>query len=349
MTGSNHCIHFDLVILGGGCIGSAILHELGRRGFRDVALLDHGRATQSATAHSGGMLRVFHESPVHVDLALGHWAALAHETNAHAHVLTEKVANNGSLYFFHRSRYDHYRASLKKMSDAGYPFEVMTPETGRARFPQFRWNTDDQAVFEPEGGYLSPVSFVRDLLLAGSRRGDTIFENFEVRRIRSHLNRYHLLGNGPSLTARTLVLAGGARMIPRLNDLGLRLPLKARKISSYLARKTKAGFHTPNFFDRETLEFARLGQGTHVVLSRPSLARLTDSPWEENEIQLLEADDCYAPHRQGVAGQVCGHQNLFMATGWGGTAFKFALEIGRLIADAIESRASERRRAHAIF
>ena len=61
---------FDIAIIGGGCIGSSILYELCHRGFSNIVLIDHGRKTTSATANSGGMLRIFHENTEHIKAAL---------------------------------------------------------------------------------------------------------------------------------------------------------------------------------------------------------------------------------------------------------------------------------------
>lgn len=324
---------FDLVIVGGGCIGAAIAYELSRRNFRNIAVVDHGRLSVSATSHSAGMLRVFHENPVHLNLALNNFLALKREFKSG--VLTEPVTANGSLYFFNRRRYQSFQPNLAAMDKAGYDFEVMTSVQGRSRFPQFEWKSDDWAVFEPGAGQLSPKDFTDDLLFEAERRGAMILDNFEVNRISYFSAKYHLLSATSTVTSRRLVLAGGARILPRLADLGIDLQLDSRHLEAYVAEKSDAKFVLPNYLDRETLEFGRLGPGADVVVSHLQPRRLLVTSTERG-FKRVSVADCYAPDRLGVAGQLPGYSNLFLASGWGGTAFKFALEVGSQIADAVE-------------
>lgn len=332
-------LDYEIAILGGGCVGAAILHELTRLGHRNVVLVDNGRRTLSATANSGGMLRVFHEGLDHTDLALGTHRALA--AAEAAGVLKEKPRANGSLYFFDRTRFAGYQPGLKRMDAAGYPFEIVTPAQGRARFPEFRWNDQDWAVWEPEASHRSPASFVDHLLIEAEKNGAAVLDSFEVQRIFRQTDRYRLCGGETAVTARWLILAGGARMLPRLRDLGLTLSLETKVLSTGIARKKDPAVTLPNFFDRETLDFGRFGAGNDVAISDPRTARVVQKIWR-GPVLRQSAADSYAPNRAGLLGQVPGHRNLLIATGWGGTAFKFSLEIGRRVARLVDSDLYER-------
>lgn len=326
-------LEFDIAIVGGGCMGASIFYELTRRGSAGVGLVDEGRKTVSATAHSGGMSRVFHESAEHVSLALANEALL--QARQREGVFRGISEANGSLYFFNRRRYADYQGHLKRMDEADYPFEIFTPANGRRHFPQFHWGDDEWAIYEPRGGHRSPREFTEDLLSASVRHGGTLIDGFQVRRLSHCRDHYRISGGEATVVARTLILAGGARLVPRLRDLGLSLPLETRSLSTVVANKVRGGPNLPNYFDRETLEFARLGFGPQVILSHRKPLRLVDplwrGPWEERT-----ADDCYAPHRIGFSGEVSGFPQLMIATGWGGTGFKFALEIGRRVAMSVE-------------
>ena len=144
------------------------------------------------------------------------------------------------------------------------------------------------------------------------------------------------------MTANLLILAGGARLLARLRDLGLDFRFESKWLASHVADKDDGKFVLPNYFDRETLEFGRLGKGGQVVLSDPGAPRLIEKKWGKT-LELKGAFDCYAPGRLGVAGQVPGHPRMILATGWGGTAFKFALEIGNRAANSVEQAFPESR------
>jgi glycine/D-amino acid oxidase-like deaminating enzyme len=315
---------FDHVVIGGGCIGSSILSALTKIEAGSLALIDIGRKTTSATASSGGMLRVFHENPEHVKLALANYHLLQKNYKS-------CVKPNGSLYFFNPSRFAGHQASLALMAADNYPYEVLTRAQGAERFPYFHWQENEWAIYEPLGTHLDPAAFVEQMLSDSVQRGATLLEPFEVQRICPYLDRYRICCDEGTVTAKSLVLAGGARLIPRLYDLGLTLPLEVKTIKSRVGKKMDSDLILPNFFDRETLDFARLGPGPEVILSAVKTQRIK-SPITTGSFEEKEAVDCYAPNRQGFIGVIPGHPRLTLATGWGGTAFKFALEVGQRVA-----------------
>lgn len=322
----NH--EFNLVIIGGGCIGSSILYELSMK-YPSLALIDNGRNTLSATSHSGGMLRVFHESEDHVDLALGNHHRLKQlEQNG---VLSPGQTPNGNLYFFNKERFNGYSHLFKKMNEAQYPFEILTQHQGHSRFPEFNWSADEWAVYEPLAGHRNPIIQTNELLNKSHNSGVHLFEDHEVIRICPYLDRFRIYCDKGVITANSLILAGGARLLPRLGDLRLSFPLEKKSLQMFIASKNDHAFTLPNFFDRETLAFGRMGPGENVILSEIQTTRLKEKHWAEDFIEQT-MDDCYAPNRMGIAGVVPGHKKLIMATGWGGTAFKFSLEIGRKVA-----------------
>jgi sarcosine oxidase subunit beta len=337
-------LEFDHAIIGAGCIGSSIAYELTRRGFRNNVIIDNGRKTVSATASSGGMLRVFHENIEHVELALGNFALLKKYQDQH--IIKEKQESNGHLYFFNSRRYPQYAANFQKMDSAGYAFEILTPTTGRAKFPQFNWADNEWAVYEPLGTHLSPTQFADDLLSNSQKSGMTVVDDFEVDRICHFRGQYKIFSQKSSIIAKTVILAGGARLLPHLNDLGIGNSLSSQTLTTYHVQNKNAQLVLPSYFDRETLDFARLGPGETIILADTQSSRLKEKLWAGHPT-VVTANDCYSPNRLGFAGFLMGQPRMMLATGWGGTAFKFSLEISQRIVRALESGHNERSLLHA--
>jgi glycine/D-amino acid oxidase-like deaminating enzyme len=335
---------FDTAIIGAGCVGSGIAYDITRRGFRNTVVIDSGRKTQSATASSGGMLRVFHENQDHMQLALNNFKLLKRYQDRGA--ISEKTKNSGHLYFFNSRRFPSYTGNFQKMESEGYAFEILTSTTGRQKFPQFNWADDEWAVFEPTGTQLSALRLTDDLLAVTQKNGLTFYDDFHVDRICHFRNRYKIFSGDSIIIAKTLILAGGARMLPHLTGLGVSHSLEAKPITTFVANKKNPEQDLPNFFDRESLDYGRLGSGSQVILSSPVSQRLVEPIWE-NKFTEVTALDCYAPNRAGFAGFLLGHPRLMLATGWGGTAFKFSLEIGQRIGHALEASETERSLRHA--
>lgn len=325
-------LEFDIIVIGGGCIGSSILYELCQRGFNDIALIDSGRKTTSATAHSGGMLRVFHESLDHVKMALSNSVRVAAYKNTR--VLSEKNEANGSLYFFNKSRYSDYINNLKIMTDASYPFDILTERTGPTKFPQYHFG-NQWAIYEPLGGSLSPRTFVDDLLLASTQCGATLLDDYIVDNISFEKKQYYIKSKDVVITSRILILAGGAALLPRLTDLNVTLDVNIKTITTHVAEKSDPDYIIPNYFDRESLHFAIFNNTKEVILSHKSNRHLLEKKWGHIQ-NMKSAEDIYVNNRQGYLGAVAGFSNLYLATGWGGTGFKFALEVGHRIVNIID-------------
>ena len=329
---------FDIAVVGAGCVGASIFFELQRLGFTNMVLLDQGHQTVSATSQSGGLVRIFHESPIHREFALKNFYRSQFYRNQN--ILRENRQPDGSLYFFNRARFSKYQDGFHFMDQSEYPFEILNENLGKEKFPQLNWKKDELAIFEPLGNYFDPLKMVDDLLKHSIRqKGPYFWDNFEVRCVRPYQDRFRIGGEFKTISSKVVVMAGGARFIPRLQALGLSAPLMSQKIVTYTAKNQGIG---PHFFDRENLQFARWGSESQIRVSDPKTQRMkTSCPWEI--LDLNEAEDCYAPGRQGIMGQVSGFPGLFVATGWGGTAFKFSLEIGHRVAQAVEKEFSNLR------
>ncbi len=48
--------HARAVVIGGGCVGAAILYGLAKRGWTDVALLERTQLTAGSTWHAAGLI-----------------------------------------------------------------------------------------------------------------------------------------------------------------------------------------------------------------------------------------------------------------------------------------------------
>lgn len=314
---------FDFVILGGGCIGSSIAYQLTDNGLQSVALIDHSFKTQSATLFSGGMIRVFHESLQHTKLA--YQSYLSFTSFIKEGILKESLSRHGSLYFFDPSRRDSYAPILSYLSEQQYPFEILTSEQGQKRFPEYVWE-NRSAIYEPLGMQISPFEYVEEMRHGGSQRGLTLFTEHEVTRICQSQGGYRLLGHGINICAKNLILAGGAQMMSLIQNLKLGLSLEAKPLSYFKIKTTGSRKVLPNYFDRETLEFGGGFANEDIILSHLQPTRFQE-PFEFQNYQICEALDSYAPLRAGYMGNVAGFPNLIVATGWGGTAFKFAPEV----------------------
>lgn len=341
----------EIIILGGGCIGASIAAALLRAGHKGVQLVDSERVTNSSTAASGGMIRVFHERQEHMELAHRSNKIEAEFDLGPSNGLRALNSRDGHLYFFEHRRLSQFQRNLEWMKEQGIEFELLSAKIGREKFPNYSWGQEDWAVYEPSAGHRNPQQFTDSLLNFAIKKGLIIHNHTRVSKICNHLDRFRLVAGHSSFSTKTLVLAGGYQMLPLLQDLKLNLQLERKEIRTFrmeLGASEAATLQGPNYFDRESLEYGRLGLNPSKIFSAHRPARITNFASAEVVRELISYDS-YSPERSGYLGEISGRPNLFIATGWGGTGFKFALEVGHRIAKAVAQRPYSHRGQYAVL
>ena len=151
--------HYDVIVIGGGTMGTAAAWELGKRGV-SALVLEQFEHVHDRGAHSGETRIIRHayaEGADYVPLVLRAddlWMeleALAGE------VLLHRV---GALEL---SAPGNYHAELARGSAAehGLPFEWLPMDEVRARYPQFNVGDDWVGGFGQRGGFLAVVRDVQ--------------------------------------------------------------------------------------------------------------------------------------------------------------------------------------------
>jgi len=196
--------HLDVIVLGGGAMGSAAAWELARRG-RDVALLERFAPGHKHGASHGASrnFNVAYAEPAHVALlveAERRWRELEAETGAR---LLDQVGivNHGD----HPELDDVHDA----LEAAGIPSAFLPPEEAARRWPGLRFET--RVLFTPTAGRLDADASVRALQQASAERGADVRHETPVRGIRVvDDDLVEVETDSETLTARRVVVTAGA-------------------------------------------------------------------------------------------------------------------------------------------
>gem|GEM_PF-1710282 len=334
----------EVIILGGGCIGASIGASLMKEGYKSVQLLDFSQRSASATSASGGMLRIFHESLEHMELA--HFSKKQERDFG-----VSSMHQEGHLYFFDQKRLAGFSGHFDWLRRQGVEFELLNSAKGRERFPTYAWKKEDWAVYEPDAGHRDPQQFTDSLLNFASKKGLMIQQQTQISKICIHLDRFRLIADEKSFSSKLVILAGGYQMLPLLQSLRLNLKLEKKEIRNFrleVEPDQNISLQGPNYFDRESLEYARLGQNPKKILSSNCPSRIPQFK-AQGPLEEKISFDAYSPARLGLLGEISGRPNLMIASGWGGTGFKFALEVGHRIAKAITHRPQNYRGQYAVL
>lgn len=208
----------DVIVIGGGVMGTAAARALARRG-RDTLLLDRFEIGH-ARGSSGGPTRIFrltYEDPVHVRMArraLEDWRELEDEA--------------GEPLLFTTGGLDigvDGRPSAAALEAAGEAFEYLAPEAVAERWPALRLSPRTEVFVQEEGGVAMAERTVRAQARVAAATGATIRERTVVDRIEATGIGAVVHTEGETLRAPVVVLTAGPWADGLLRDAGIDLPL----------------------------------------------------------------------------------------------------------------------------
>lgn len=214
--------HYDLIVVGGGAMGSAAAYYAAKDGYSVLLLeqfdLTHERG--SSNDHSR-IIRYAYDYPQYVALmrsAYRLWHELEQAAGEQLYVRT------GGIDIAHPNQ-PTFDATLQCLIEAQIPCELLDAASAQERFGMFCFDPDMRVLFQPDTGILLAAKCVQTHLRLAQQHGAVIKANTPVTRI-------VLRGDSVSVTADEaysagrVILAGGAWMNDLLAHLDLTLPLE---------------------------------------------------------------------------------------------------------------------------
>ena len=146
----------DIVVVGGGVVGTSIAMHLASMGAGRVALAEKGHLAGGANGQSGAMVREHYLQPVLVRMAM--------ESSHIFHNFADAIGGDvgftqtGRLLLFGERDQEAVRANVEMNRDLGVNIETLAPSELARIVPNM--NTDGVAVgaYEAESGYADPVA-----------------------------------------------------------------------------------------------------------------------------------------------------------------------------------------------
>ncbi len=218
----------QVVVVGGGIIGTSIAYHLVQRGVTDVLLLEQGQLTSGTTWHAAGLVSQLKSSYSLTRLATYSaelFARLEGETGQATGYRTPgsiSVASDGE-------RWEELLRGMSMARTVGVDIRQIDLDEVRERFPLVR--TDDLvgALYLPDDGVTSPVDTTMALAKGARAGGARLVEGVAVERVLIRDGR--AVGveteEGQTVEAETVVLACGMWTRQLAATAGISVPLQA--------------------------------------------------------------------------------------------------------------------------
>lgn len=346
-----------VVIVGGGIIGLSVAFHLGRRGHRDVVVLDRGAVGEGATAAATGGIRRQFSSPVNIELSLRSmpfWTAFQDVTGRpldfrrHGYLLL--LSGPDTLAAFTRN------VALQRR--LGVPVALLQPDEVDEVFPGVRADDLLGATYTPGDGSASPADAVAGLLHGARSAGVEVRQGVRFLGVDTAPEgtvRTALTSDGPVEAAQVVIAAGpqagevgrrcGVDLPVRphsrqafatgpLPDLHGGLPLTVDMATgAYVHPQATGGTAVIGGSDRDVtsttaarVDWGRIAGLAEAVSHRfPGLAQMeVTGGWAG--LREMTPDD------HGVVGPIAGRPGLWVAAGFSGHGFMHAPAVGEAVA-----------------
>ncbi len=358
----------DVIVIGGGGMGTAAAFHLARRGARTLLLEQFtiGHSRGASHGESRIIRLAYFEHPDYVPLvqeAYRLWREVEEESGLALLTRTgglELGAPESTLV----------RGNLASATRHSLAHEVLDAAEIRRRFPPFHARDGTIGVFQPDSGILAVERCVETHATLARRHGAQVHEAEEVRAVQPDGEGVRVETSRGRYFAQRAVVAAGPWAGQLLADLGLPLTV-ARQPVCFFAPEHPERFEPSRFpifiweipghfyygfptFGRPAVKIAHHGGG-----ERTTADSVDRSIRPEDEALLRLFLDEYLPDAAGprVDGSVCLYTNtpdsdfiidrlpgapqVAIAAGFSGHGFKFATVVGKILADlAIDGRTS---------
>ena len=176
---------FDVIVIGGGVIGTSVAFHLAEFGAKSVLLLERGTVGSGTTSQSSGILRTHYSVRENVELARRSWDVF----NAFADYVGDDEASCGLVrcgYLISAAQGDKLeplKASLEQQVEQGVRLQYLSKQQAGELLPIASF--DDAALigFEPDAGFADAYLVATSFAKSARRRGVRLREGVTVEKL----------------------------------------------------------------------------------------------------------------------------------------------------------------------
>ena len=215
----------EVVVIGGGVIGSSIAYYLAKAG-KDVVLLEKSHQSGEASAANAAFVWTITRKPgIDVRLAM-HSLELHLKLKDELEMDFEYIHNGGLLIIEDEKQMPLVKAHVKKRAEDGFPLEIIDAKQTLALEPLLSKETTIGAVYSPIDGTTNPIFLGVALNFQAKQLGAKIFHHTEVLDIEVERRKVKgVVCNKGTIKTDTIVNAAGCWGHKIGAMVGLKVPI----------------------------------------------------------------------------------------------------------------------------
>jgi sarcosine oxidase, subunit beta len=349
----------DVIVIGAGVIGASSAYHLARAGLRTLVVEAFGGPAEGSTGRSFASIRSQWADPLNIELS---WRSIhVYRSFPAEHGIDVGYRPTGYLLLVPDGQWEAQLAAVGLQRTYGVPVEVLDVAAA-ARITPFTPDGIAGATWGPTDGVVDPHLATGAYLTLARAAGAQVLFRHPVSAITAEAEGWSVTAGGQTGHARYIVNAAGGWSGEVAALAGLTVPVVHSRRNIYATAPGAPPDPVPMTID--------LGSGMYVRSEGPRLlfgaARpdqpdgydvSVDWPWMESVLALgaarfgwladlpLDRSGCWAgtyensPDRHGILGADPAAPTWINACGFSGHGLMQAPEIGRLVAEQVETGA----------
>lgn len=215
----------EVVVVGGGCVGAAIIYGLTRHGCSDVVMLERRKLTAGSTWHAAGLLVTFVRS-----------TNISRMTQETINIYGQVEQDIGASVGLHKvgqlrvantvERMDEFLSYIGIAEAAGIDAQILTPAEVLEKHPLLNPSQNIKGgIFHSQDGYVNPSDITMAMAKLARDKGATIYQDTEARAYHKLPDgRWKIETNAGEITCKHLIFATGNYARENARRVGLDLP-----------------------------------------------------------------------------------------------------------------------------
>lgn len=254
--------HSDVIVVGGGLVGTAVAYGLARLG-TDTVVLDQGDDAFRASRGNFGLVWVQgkgHDLPDYsrwTRSSATRWAGFAQALLADSDIDVQLRQPGGFHMCFSDEELSERQSRLQSLQDAlgAYPFQMLDAADLKARLPLIGPAVVG-ASYTPQDGHVNPLKLLRALHTSAQAKGARFHNGMQVEQIDCAAGEFRVTAGGRRFTASRIVLAAGLGNPGLARQVGLHAPVAPNRGQVLISERVRP------FLDYPTINVRQTDEGT---------------------------------------------------------------------------------------
>jgi heterotetrameric sarcosine oxidase gamma subunit len=363
----------QVVIIGGGVIGTSVAYHLTKLGHRDVILLEQGQLSSGTTWHAAGLVGQLRASESGTRL-VQYSTQLYTELEAETGLTAGYKACGGVTVARTEDRMIQLRRTAANAAAFDLECELLTPEQAQQHYPVMQVDDLVGAIWLPADGRANPTDLTLALAKGARMRGARIFERTRVTGVTTADGRATGVRTDAGDVEAEIVVNCAGQWAKQVGSMaGVNVPLHSAE-HFYVVTEAIAGVHTdlPILRDPDGYTYFKEEVGGLVIggfepeakpwvgpneIPYPFEFQLLEEDWEHFQIlmdnallripvledtglkKLYNGPESFTPDNQFILGEAPECTNFFVAAGFNSVGIASAGGAGRALAEWIANGA----------